>query len=294
MTPALADFESAIGEVAEAVRPSVVGIGGRGSAGSGVVVDADTVVTNAHNLRGEEAVVTFEDGRTETGRIKGTDVDGDLSVISVPTQGAAPIQWSESSPALGSSVFALANPGGRGFRVTVGFVSGAERSFRGPRGRRISGGIEHTAPLLPGSSGGPVVDASGRLLGINTHRIGEGFYLAIPANADLKRRIEALSRGETPARPRLGVGLAPSYVARRLRRAVGLSDAEGVLVRFVEEDSPAEKAGIREGDLIFEAAGGKVDSVDDLHTALGKAEASGLSIKVLRGNEEAELSITLE
>src|SRR5919205_4099631 len=121
---------------------------------------------------------------------------------------------------VGTAVFALSNPGGRGLRVTFGFVSGVERSFRGPRGRRISGSLEHTAPLLPGSSGGPIVDAEGRLLGVNTNRLGEGFYLAIPADAGLRSRVDALSRGESVARPRLGVALAPAHVARRMRRAV--------------------------------------------------------------------------
>ena len=97
-------------------------------------------------------------------------------------------------------VFALANPGGRGLRVTFGFVSGIDRTFRGPRGLRITGSLEHTAPLLPGSSGGPVLDAAGQLLGINTNRLGEGFYLAIPADEALRGRVDALARGESAGR----------------------------------------------------------------------------------------------
>ena len=113
----------------------------------------------------------------------------------------------------------------------------------------MAGAVEHTAPLMPGSSGGPVVDLDGRLLGINTNRLGNGFYLAIAADAALRDRVTALGRGESPTRRRLGVGLAPSHVARRLRRAVGLPERDGLLVREVEEDSPAAKAGIAEGDL---------------------------------------------
>ena len=105
-------------------------------------------------------------------------------------------------------VFALSNPGGRGLRVTFGFVSGIERTFRGPRGRRITGSLEHTAPLLPGSSGGPVLNAGGQLLGINTNRLGEGFYLAIPADEALRGRVDALARGEW--RPRRRGSASPS------------------------------------------------------------------------------------
>ena len=99
-------------------------------------------------------------------------------------------------------MFALSNPGGRGLRVTFGFVSGIDRTFRGPRGLRITGSLEHTAPLLPGSSGGPVLDAEGQLLGINTNRLGEGFYLAIPADEALRGRVDALARGESVRRRR--------------------------------------------------------------------------------------------
>src|SRR5205823_1110623 len=112
--------------------------------------------------------------RTAEGRVAGRDIDGDLAVIEVDTGEAPALPWADgAAPGIGTPVFGLANPGGRGLRVTFGFVSGVDRSFRGPRGRRITGSLEHTAPLLPGSSGGPVVDAGGQLLGINTNRLGE-------------------------------------------------------------------------------------------------------------------------
>ncbi len=125
------------------------------------------------------------------------------------------IEWAiEGPPQLGTPVFALADPGGRGLRLTLGFITGVERSFRGPRGRRITGSIEHDAPLLPGSSGGPIVDSDGRLLGLNTNRLGEGFYLAIPADEALRSQVDALARGESTERVRLGIGVAPMHVAQ--------------------------------------------------------------------------------
>src|SRR5262249_18980422 len=172
-----------------------------------------------------------------------------------------------ASASIGTPVFALANPGGRGLRVTFGFVSGVDRTFRGPRGRRISGSLEHTAPLLPGSSGGPVTDAAGQLAGINTNRLGEGFYLAIPADDALRGRIDALGRGESATPPRLGVAIAPGHVARRLRRAVGLPDVEGLLVRDVTDPSPASRAGLAQGDLIVAVARPQVRTAGDLFDA---------------------------
>src|ERR671930_225984 len=101
-------------------------------------------------------------------------------------------------------------------------ISSSGRSFRGPRGRRIEGAIEHTAPLPRGSSGGPLVDAEGRLLGLNAVRLEGGLILAVPATAALRERASRLLRGEAPTPHRLGVAVAPPRVARRLRHAVGL------------------------------------------------------------------------
>lgn len=286
---ALADLGQEIGGIAERVGPSVVGIGNRWRGGSGVVIGKDRILTNAHNLHGDEVTVTFADGRTADATVAGVDADGDLAVLEAPTEGAAALTFAEATPGIGTPVVALGNPNGHGPRVTFGFVSGIGRSFRGPRGRRVAGAVEHTAPLMPGSSGGPVVDLDGKLLGINTNRLGNGFYLAIAADAAFRDRVAALGRGESPKRRRLGVGLAPSHVARQLRRAVGLPERDGLLVREVEDDSPAAKAGIAEGDLIVGVNGTAITSADDLFEALaGEGE---LQITIVRGVEEQTLTV---
>jgi serine protease Do len=225
--------------------------------------------------------------------VAGHDIDGDLAVIEVDTAGAPALPWAAAAPAeLGMPVFALANPGGRGLRVTFGFVSGTERTFRGPRGRRITGTLEHTAPLLPGSSGGPVLDAAGQLLGINTNRLGEGFYLAIPADEALRGRADALARGESPASPRLGVAIAPGHVARRLRRSVGLPDIDGLLIREVMDDSPAARAGLAQGDLIVAAGGQPVRTPDDLYDALRAAQGGSIQLNIVRGTDERTIEVS--
>jgi serine protease Do len=289
----LDEVQTNIRQLAEGAGASVVGIGQRWGVGSGVVLGDGRVLTNAHNVRGDRVTVTFADGRTADGSVAGHDIDGDLAVIDVDTAGAATLPWAADGGAeLGLAVFALANPGGRGLRVTFGFVSGIERTFRGPRGRRIAGSLEHTAPLLPGSSGGPVLNAAGQLLGINTHRLGEGFYLAIPADEALRGRVDALGRGESAAPPRLGVALAPGHVARRLRRSVGLPETEGVLIRGVEEDSPAAQAGLAQGDLIVAAAGRPVRDPDDLFDALQASATGGtIQLNVVRGADERTIEV---
>ncbi len=177
----LNELQEAVAAVAASVGPSVVGIGSR-LRGSGVVVADGRVLTNAHNLRGGEVTVRFPGGRTAVGTAKGVDWDGDLAVIEVDTAGAPAIPWSTGSATIGSAVFAAAATSSAGARVSFGFVSSVERAFRGPGGRRISGSLEHTAPLAPGSSGSPLLDAEGALVGLSTNRVGEGFYLALPAD----------------------------------------------------------------------------------------------------------------
>ena len=286
---ALTDLGREIGEIAQRVGPSVVGIGNRWRGGSGVVIGENRILTNAHNLHGDEVTVTFADGRNADAKVVGIDADGDLALLEAPTEGAAALELGTDGPGIGGAVVALGNPNGHGPRVTFGFVSGTGRSFRGPRGRRVAGAIEHTAPLMPGSSGGPVVDLEGRLLGINTNRLGNGFYLAIAADAALRDRVTALGRGESPQRRRLGVGLAPAHVARQLRRAVGLPERDGLLVREVEDDSPAAKAGIAEGDLIVTVGDKPITSADDLFAALGGE--GELKITLVRGADEQTVTV---
>jgi len=289
----LAEISGSIASAAEHVGPSVVGLGRGWGRGSGVVVSDGVVLTNAHNLRDDEVTVTFADGRRESGTVSGVDVDADIAVIAADTGDAPAVEWAgETSPPIGTVVYALADPGGRGLRTTLGFVASTGRSFRGPRGRRIRGTIEHTAPLPRGSSGGPLVDGDGRLVGINAVRMDGGLILALPADDSLRRRVDALGRGEAPRRAHLGVAIAPPHVARRLRRSVGLPDVDGLLVRGVEDGSPADSAGVERGDLIVAAAGTPVKSLDDIHAALD-TDADRLELTLVRGAEERQVTIEL-
>jgi S1-C subfamily serine protease len=244
------------------------------------VVGAGVVVTNAHNLRGEETVITFADGRRVPGRATGVDVEGDLAVVAVETGEAPALEWSTTPAGLGDAVVGLANPGGRGLRASVGFISATDVSFRGPGGRKVRGALEHTAPLARGSSGGPLVDGSGKLVGIDTD--------------ELRQRVDALGRGVTPHRPRLGIAVAPPQVARRLRRSVGLEERDGILVRAVEDGGPAAGAGIRQGDLIVGVGGTPVVTIDDLAAALeGAGSGASVEVSVVRGVEELTVAVTI-
>lgn len=286
---ALDEMAGAVSAVAEGVGPSVAAVGRRGS---GVVMGEDLVATNAHNVQGPDVEVVFADGRVAMGQVAATDPDGDLAVLRVATSGAPTAKWGDGHLTLGTPVLAVANPGGRGLRVTLGLVSSVQRSFRGPRGRRIAGGFEHTAPLARGSSGGPVTDREGRVVGLNTHRLEHGLYLAVPVDASLRQRLDALARGDVPTRARLGVAVVPPHAARRLRSAVGLPERDGLLVRAVEQDGPAAAAGIRRGDLLVSAGDQRLDSLDAFYAVLDTVEAgTPLAIGVVRGSEELSVEV---
>ncbi len=289
---AVSELEEGARSVARRAGPAVVAIG-RGPRGSGVVIGAGQVLTNAHNLRDRTTSVTFADGRTVQARVAGVDPDGDLAVLAVETGDAGPLAWGHPGEvASGSLVYAVARGRG-GLRTTFGLVTGTGQEFRGPRGRRIRGSLEHSAPLARGSSGGPVLDGEGRLLALNTRRLGEGFYSALPADESFRARVEALAAGDAPAPRRLGLVLAPAGVARRLRRAVGLPDRDGLLVRDVEADGPGARAGLRIGDLLVEADGRALDDADVLHDVLeALGEGASLNLVVVRGTEELNFSVS--
>src|SRR4051812_21208551 len=314
MTEVLNALEAAVRDAGEKVGPSVVGLGRGWGRGSGVVVAPGQVLTVAHVLRGDEVAVTFADGDVREGRVLGADPDLDVAVIGVETGDVPVVGWGPGEvPAAGTAafgvgqprgrgpraafgagpaVFGLANPGGRGRRTTFGMVSATGRGFRGPRGRRVAGSIEHTAPLPRGSSGGPLVDVQGNLLGLNAVRRDGGFILALPADAALEHRVEELARGEAAERPRLGVALAPPRVARRMRAAVGLEPRDGLLVRQVVDDSPAAGAGLQRGDLLVRAGDKPLASMDDLFDALDGATDT-LALGLVRGTEERDVAVAL-
>jgi S1-C subfamily serine protease len=288
---ALEELSSGARSVAERLGSATVAIG-RGGRGTGLVIGPNRVLTNAHNLRDETTTVSFGDGRSVAGRVVGADPDGDVVVLEADTADTPAVVWADDAPSTGDAVFGVARAGGR-LRVTFGLITAVDAAFRGPRGRVVRGAVEHCAPLARGSSGGAIADAEGRVLALNTHRAGPGFYAARPADAAFRSLVERLAAGESVTRRSLGVALAPAHVARKLRRAVGLPDREGVLVREVVADSAAARSGLVRGDLVVAADGREVTDVDVLHEVLDTlGVAKPLVLGVVRGSEELQLTVS--
>lgn len=286
----LDDLREAAATVAQIAGPSVVRLGRGRRVATAVVVGHGRLLTNAHSVEGEVMPVRAMDGRAGEARVSGLDVDGDVAVLTAEAVGP-PLAFSDQPVTIGAPVFAV-GVGRDGPRLTFGIVSSTRVPFRGPRGRRIGGAIEHTAPLAPGSSGSALVDVEGQLVGLNTQRLGNGFYLAIAADTALREHVERLAAGQPVERPRLGIAIVPSWMAQRMRSAVGLAPRDGLLVREVEPDGPAAAAGILVGDLLVGLGDDPLSDPDDLADAI---EASGgeLPLRVLRGETELTLTVRM-
>lgn len=280
----------AIQRVAATSGAAVVSIG-RNGRGSGFVVAPNRVLTSAHNLRDQTVAVTFAGGRAEQGTVHGVDPDGDLVVVDVPTADVTPLTFATDPLGVGDVVIAIGRGGHRN-RTTLGFVSGVDRAFHGPRGRVVRGSLEHTAPLARGSSGGPVFNTAGEVVGINTHRVGDGFYLARAADEAVRTRISELVEGHSVQRRTLGVAIAPAHIAAQMRQSVGLPERDGVLVRGVDASGPAGRGGLLVGDLIVRLGDRAVASVDDLQEALDALTSDTVEIGIVRGVDELTVTVS--
>ncbi|CAN5675923.1 trypsin-like peptidase domain-containing protein [soil metagenome] len=287
----LQDLAVKAAAIAEAVGPAVVRIRDGRREACGVVVAPTQVLTNAHNVRRDRVEVRFGDDRISEASLAGVDVDGDLALLRAETGDVVGVPFATGRPMLGQPVFAV-GAARTGPRLSFGLVSAVGEAFRGPRGRRIAGSVEHTAPMAPGSSGSALVDVAGNLVGLNTNRVGNGFYQAIPADDVLRGRLDALAAGQTPTRPRLGIAIAPAWVARRMRAAVGLPPRDGLLVRELEPDGAAAQAGVDVGDLIVAAAGRPTADADVLMDVLD-GSAGTVRLDLVRGEEERSVEVDL-
>lgn len=275
------------------VGASVVRLGRGARRGSGLVVAEDRIAVLSHTLAADQLEVHLA-GERRPGTVEGSDRAAGISLVAVATSGISPISWAQELPEPGDVVFALGDPG-TGLRVTEGRVSAAPLSLRG-RGGRLIEGVEHTAPLPRGSGGGPLVNADGAVVGLNALRTDPGFLFAIGVGVVRPAVERLLAGGAEPAR--LGVAIAPPRLARRLRGAVGLPERDGLLVREVENGSPAARAGVTRGDLIVGLGDAEVGSVDALFAALEGSEqranpSAPLGLRVVRGVDELELAVVL-
>jgi len=269
----------------------------RGGAGSGVVVTPDGyVLTNEHVVqRVEEARVAFVDGRSVPAVVVGRDPATDLAVLRAQAA-ALPYARLASAKQLraGQLVVAVGNPLGFESTVSAGVVSALGRSLRSRQGRLIEGIVQHTAALNPGNSGGPLVDARGRVVGINTAIIAmaQGIGFAVPAATAQWVLTEILTQGRV-RRAYLGISVRDRPIDLRLVRALGLSVTRATEVIGRDESGPAVESDLRPGDLIVGVNEAQVNGVDALHRHLSRwPVGSPLTLVIVRRTQSLKVTLT--
>lgn len=299
-------YSRAVITVVDAVGPAVVGITMRRTAnahspelqgaGSGVIIAPDGyILTNDHVVQGADAIsVTLQTGESFAAMPVGTDPATDLAVLRADGTGF-PYATLGNSAALkaGQLVIAIGNPLGFQSTVSTGVVSATGRALRSSEGRLIENIVQHTAPLNPGNSGGPLVDSRGRVVGINTAIIvtAQGIGFAIPADTARWVVSQLLTHGRV-RRGYLGLIAQQLPLERRLARFHHLQGVTGIEVVSVDPQGPAAAAGIRVGDLIVRVNEHAVASVDDIHHILAEWPiGTPLPVVIIRGEERVEVSV---
>ncbi|MGA8439977.1 MAG: trypsin-like peptidase domain-containing protein [Candidatus Sulfotelmatobacter sp.] len=311
-------YSRAVTGAVELIGPSVVNIEVQQSAGrtragesrerrgggSGFVFTPDgLILTNSHVVHDASRIeVTLFDGRRMPATAIGDDPASDLAVVRIddppidePGLIAATLGDSQQLR-VGQLVVAIGNPYGFQSTVTAGVVSALGRSLRSYSGRLIDDVVQTDAALNPGNSGGPLVDSAGRVVGVNTATIlpAQGICFAIGINT-AKFVASRLLRDGRIRRSYIGVSAQTVPLHRRVVRFYDLPKESGALVLSVEENSPAKRAGLRDGDIIVALQGKPVAGVDDLHRVLTDVRvAISCSLTILRRAEKLELKIVPE
>jgi serine protease Do len=289
----LETFSSAVEDVAERVSPSVVSVSSDGRNGTGIVWDDQGhIVTAFHVVHGlQEVEVGTGSGKTFTAKVLGSDRTSDIALLQVET-GLAPIARGDSeSLRVGQFVLALANPYATKAAATSGIITSVKRSIGGWWGAGIDDAVVTDARLNPGYSGGPLVDASGRMVAMNVAYMSSR-GIAVPIKK-ISGTVEKLASGRSVGRAYLGIVSNPIPIPDDVAKSASLDQDQGLIVLSVEPGSAAQSAGFAFGDILLALDGNQVGGFRDLTRALTEEKiGKALKVKVLRGGKVEELSVT--
>jgi S1-C subfamily serine protease len=289
-------FSNDLAAAVEHVGRSVVAIHARRRIpASGVHWRQGVVVASNHTIhRDDDITVTLGDGTSVGATLAGRDPGTDLAVLRL-AGGSAPVAeiGDASALAVGQVVLAVGRPGDSGVTASLGIVSAVGGEWRSWHGGRIDRLVRLDLAIYDGFSGGPLVDASGRVLGINTSGLARGAAVAVPASTVNRVADQLLEKGRV-ARGYLGLGMQPVRLPAAQRQQVGAEGEGALLVVSLEPDGPADKAGVLLGDIILALDGTAVDEPGDVLALLGPERVGQqITARLVRGGSKTELPITV-
>jgi S1-C subfamily serine protease len=294
MAEVLRNLSDDLATTVEAAAPGVVRVAARRRlAASGIVWSSDGVIVTAHHVaeRDENIEIGLADGQTVTAELVGRDPTTDLAVIRAQATGLAAANWTgPEGLRVGHLVLGLGRPG-RNVQATLGIVSALGEGWRTPAGGHVEPYLQTDLVMYPGFSGGPLLDASGQILGLNTSALLRGISLAVPTPT-LRQVVETLLSHGRVKRGYLGVGAQPVRLPASLKGQLG--QETGLLLVSVEPDGPAGQAGLMLGDTIVALDGQPVGHMDDL-LALLSSERVGreVPVRIIRGGQVQEVTVTI-
>lgn len=293
---ALAQVSNDLADAVERAAASVVTVNARRRMpASGIVWNnAGLLVTANHVVeRDEEITVGLPDGREVPATLLGRDQGSDLALLQAAATDLTPATRATADARVGHLVLAVGRPGPSGPMASFGSVSLVGGRWRRPRGGQIEGFIRADVAMLPGFSGGPLVDAQGAVLGLNSSTLGRGAGLTVP-NKAIDAIIGALQTHGKVKRGYLGVAAHGVQLGAPLMSSLGLQQESGLLIVAVEPGSPAERDGLILGDIIIALNGEPVTDVEELQDRLsGEWVGQPLPIRVIRGGAAQELRVTI-
>lgn len=291
---ALSDLSQALAATVESAGAGVVRVEARPRfPASGIVWSADGVILTSHHVVEEEENISIglADGRSVSAKLVGRDPTTDIAILRAQTSGLTPRAWADTNALkVGHLVLALGRPG-KTVMTTLGVVSAYGESWRTSAGGKIDRYLQTDVVMYPGFSGGPLVDASGQFIGLNSSALMRGVSMTIPAPT-LKSIVETLLTKGRIRRGYLGVGAQPVRLPEGLAKQ--LNQETGLLVVSVEPGGPADKAGLLLGDVIVGVAGDPIRHLDDLLAALGGDRVgTTVPVKTVRGGQVQEIKATV-
>lgn len=293
MSTVLPDLSEALADTVAAAANSLVRVAGRERLpATGIVWDAGGLIVTSHHVleRDENINVGFPDGETVAAELLGRDPATDLALLRTPKRDSSAPAWAQpESLRVGHMVLALGRPGAN-VRATLGIVSALGKAWRTPAGGLVDRYLQTDTVMYPGFSGGPLVDAQGRFVGLNSSALVRGVSITVTFPT-LKRVVQDLQKHGSVRRAYLGVGTQPARLPNAVAKELG--QETGLLLVSVEQGSAAEQGGLFLGDTLVSLGGKPVQHLDDLFSGLdGDRIGKPLTVRILRGGQLVELTVS--